>query len=101
MGSALHQLLYSLAIWGRETAFGGYRLRHSAIRALVTQAYVGRRSRVFRRELFHALRLIQSGVANDQRLRLSWAGAMGLTQFMLLKFNSLAYDLNRYGFKDV
>ena len=90
-----------LAIWGRETAFGGYRLRHNAIRTLVTQAYAGRRSRVFRRELFHALQLIQSGIANDQRLRSSWAGAIGLTQFMPSEYDSLAYDLNRDGFKDI
>ena len=90
-----------LAIWGRETAFGGYRLRHNAIRALVTQAYAGRRARVFRRELFHALQLIQSGIANDQRLRSSWAGAIGLTQFMPSEYDSLAYDLNRDGFKDI
>ena len=40
-----------LAIWGRETAYGGYRLRHDAIRALATQAYAGRRHEMFRREL--------------------------------------------------
>ncbi|MEM9107935.1 MAG: lytic murein transglycosylase, partial [Pseudomonadota bacterium] len=58
-----------LAIWGRETAFGGYRLRHNALRALVTQAYAGRRARVFRRELFYALKLVQAGIGNAARLR--------------------------------
>ena len=28
-----------LAIWGRETAYGGYKLPHDAIRVLATQAY--------------------------------------------------------------
>src|SRR5690606_597273 len=37
-----------LAIWGRETAFGKHQLRHSAIRVLATQAYVGRRKEMFR-----------------------------------------------------
>ena len=32
-----------LAIWGRETAFGGYKLPHNAIRVLATQGYYGRR----------------------------------------------------------
>src|SRR5262245_49334850 len=32
-----------LAIWARETAFGGYKLPHNAIRVLATQAYLGRR----------------------------------------------------------
>ena len=90
-----------LAIWGRETAFGGYRLRHNAIRALVTQAYAGRRARVFRRELLYALKLIQSGIANEARLRSSWAGAIGLTQFMPSEYDALAYDLDRDGFKDI
>jgi membrane-bound lytic murein transglycosylase B len=31
-----------LAIWGRETAFGGYKLPHSAIRVLATQGFYGR-----------------------------------------------------------
>ena len=30
-----------LAIWGRETAFGGHKLPHNAIRVLATQAYWG------------------------------------------------------------
>src|ERR1700751_4356114 len=28
-----------LAIWGRETAYGGHKLGHSAVRVLATQAY--------------------------------------------------------------
>src|SRR5262249_20003503 len=31
-----------LAIWGRETDFGHYKLPHSAIRVLATQAYTGK-----------------------------------------------------------
>ena len=37
-----------LAIWGRETAFGGYKLPHDALRVLATQAYTGRRKDMFR-----------------------------------------------------
>ena len=33
-----------LAIWGRETAYGGHKLPHDALRVLATQAYVGRRA---------------------------------------------------------
>jgi len=32
-----------LGIWGRETAFGAHKSAHYAIRALATQAYLGRR----------------------------------------------------------
>ncbi|MGI9423005.1 MAG: lytic murein transglycosylase, partial [Hyphomicrobiaceae bacterium] len=90
-----------LAIWGRETAFGGYKLPHNAIRVLATQAYIGRRSRVFRRELLYALKLIQDGIATKSQLRSSWAGAIGLTQFMPSEYQDLAYDLNRDGRKDI
>lgn len=90
-----------LAIWGRETAFGGYRLPHNAIRVLATQAYIGRRARMFRRELLHALKLIQDGVATKAQLRSSWAGAIGMTQFMPSEYATLAYDLDRDGRKDI
>src|SRR5439155_5652072 len=39
-----------LAIWGRETAFGGYKLPKNAITVLATQAYYGRRKDMFRQE---------------------------------------------------
>jgi len=70
-----------LAIWGRETAYGGYKPKHDAIRALATQAYVGRRKDFFRGELLSALRLLQDGMPRA-KMRASWAGAMGLTQFL-------------------
>jgi membrane-bound lytic murein transglycosylase B len=37
-----------LAIWGRETAFGGYKLPKNAITVLATQGYYGRRKDFFR-----------------------------------------------------
>src|SRR5262249_33146327 len=71
-----------LAIWGRETAFGTYRLPHYAIRALATEAYLGRRKELFRTELLSALKMLQDGVIAPEDLRSSWAGAMGLSQLM-------------------
>ncbi|MGI9479682.1 MAG: lytic murein transglycosylase [Hyphomicrobiaceae bacterium] len=90
-----------LAIWGRETAYGGYRLRHDAIRALATQAYVGRRHEMFRRELLFALKMLDDGVIKRQHFRASWAGAFGLTQFMPSEYEALAVDLDGDGRKDV
>ena len=74
-----------LAIWGRETAFGAHRLGHDAIRVLATQAYVGRRKELFRTELLHALKMLEDGVPRAD-MRSSWAGAMGLTQFLPTEF---------------
>lgn len=53
-----------LAIWGRETAFGTYKLPHDMLRVLATQAYLGRRKETFRTELVIALKLIQDGQLN-------------------------------------
>ncbi len=83
-----------LAIWGRETAFGKYKAKHDAIRVLATQAYTGRRKDLFRSELLFALRLIEDGRLKRSEMRASWAGAMGLTQFMPSEFYGSAIDLD-------
>jgi lytic murein transglycosylase len=90
-----------LAIWGRETAYGTHRLRHSAIRVLATQAYLGRRKELFRNELLYALRLIEQRIVAPGVLRSSWAGAIGLTQFMPSDYDRWAYDLDKDGHKDI
>lgn len=89
-----------LAIWGRETAFGKHRLPHDAITALATQAYLGRRKELFRTELLYALKMLEAGVARA-RMRASWAGAMGLTQFMPSEFFTHAGDADGDGKTDL
>lgn len=89
-----------LAIWGRETAFGTYKLPHDAIRVLATQAYFGRRKDVFRTELLAALKLLQNGIPRAT-MKASWAGAMGLTQFMPSEFATHGYDLDKDGKVDL
>ena len=89
-----------LAIWGRETAFGKHRLPHDAITVLATQAYLGRRKELFRNELLHALEMLQSGVPRAL-MRSSWAGAMGLTQFMPSEFLTHARDMDGDGKVDL
>ena len=70
-----------VAIWGRETAYGTHKLPHDAIRVLATQAFTGRRKDEFRLEILAALKMLQAGVPRA-KMRASWAGAVGLTQFM-------------------
>lgn len=89
-----------LAIWGRETAFGQHKLRHDAIRVLATLAYRGRRAELFRQELLAALKLLEEGVPR-KKMRSSWAGAMGLTQFMPSEFENYAKDFDGDGTADV
>jgi lytic murein transglycosylase len=79
-----------LAIWARETSFGDAKLPHDVLRVLATQAYAGRRKERFREEFLVALKMIQDGKLPPARRRSSWAGAMGLVQF-------LPSDYARYG----
>lgn len=89
-----------LAIWGRETAFGTYKLPHDSIRVLATLAYTGRRKELFRAEILAALRMLQTGVPRSL-MRSSWAGAVGLTQFMPTEFEPFARDMDGDGKKDI
>jgi len=89
-----------LAIWGRETAFGHHKLPHDAITVVATQAYLGRRKELFRNELIAALRMLESGIPRS-RMRASWAGAMGLTQFMPSEYFVHAHDLDGDGKADI
>jgi lytic murein transglycosylase len=86
-----------LAIWGRETAYGSHRLPHAAIRVLATQAYLGRRKEQFREEFLSALKMLQDGHAKLADMRSSWAGAMGLTQFLPSEFYRHGVDFDRDG----
>jgi len=70
-----------LAIWGRETDFGREKTPYDAIRVLATEAYLGKRKEMFRVELIAALKMLAVGVPRAD-LKSSWAGAVGLTQFM-------------------
>lgn len=89
-----------LAIWGRETAFGHHKLPHDAINVVATQAYLGRRKEMFRTELIAALKMLESGVPRSL-MRASWAGAMGLTQFMPSEYFKHAHDLDGDGKTDI
>ncbi|HEX2655433.1 MAG TPA: lytic murein transglycosylase, partial [Xanthobacteraceae bacterium] len=90
-----------LAIWGRETDFGAYRLPNNAFRVLGTQAYVGRRKEQFRQEFLLALKIVADGHAGIADMRSSWAGAMGLTQFLPSEFYKYAVDFDGDGRRDI
>jgi lytic murein transglycosylase len=89
-----------LAIWARETDFGGYKLPHDAVQVLATQAYVGQRKDFFRNEFLHALKMLQDGVPRAD-MRSSWGGAMGLTQFLPSEFYKYAVDFDHDGRADI
>jgi len=90
-----------LAIWGRETAFGSYKLPKHGITVLATQAYYGRRKDMFRQELLYAFKMLEEGHVKLADMKASWGGAMGLTQFLPSEFFKLAVDFDGDGKKDI
>jgi lytic murein transglycosylase len=90
-----------LAIWGRETDFGRYRLPYDLVRVLATQAYVGRRKDQYRNEFILALKILSDGVVKRPDLRASWAGATGLTQFLPSEFYKHGVDFDGDGRVDI
>jgi lytic murein transglycosylase len=90
-----------LAIWGRETAFGSYKLPKSAITVLATQGYYGRRKDFFQQELLYAFKMLEDGHIKLADMRSSWGGAMGLTQFLPSEFYKYAVDFDGDGKKDI
>ena len=89
-----------LAIWGRETDYGGEHQPHDAIQVLATQAFTGKRKDFFRNEFLYALKMLQDGVPRSE-LRSSWGGAMGLTQFLPSEFYKYAVDFDGDGKADI
>jgi lytic murein transglycosylase len=90
-----------LAIWGRETDFGGYKLPKNAITVLATQGYYGRRKDMFRQELLYALKMLEDREVTLADMRSSWGGAMGLTQFLPSEFYKYAVDFDGDGRKNI
>ena len=90
-----------LAIWARETGYGSAKMPYSAIRALATQAYLGRRKEQFREELLLALKIVQEGHVTLPAMRSSWAGAMGHPQILPSGFYKYAVDIDGDGKRDV
>ena len=90
-----------LAIWGRETDYGRYRLPYDLVRVLATQAYVGRRKDQYRTEFILALKILSDGVVKRPEMRASWAGATGLTQFLPSEFYKHGVDFDGDGRVDI
>jgi membrane-bound lytic murein transglycosylase B len=90
-----------VSIWGLESNFGKFAGVRPTIPALVTLAYDPRRGAMFRGELFHALDIVQRGDIELEKLRGSWAGALGQPQFMPSSYVKWAQDFDGDGRKDI
>jgi lytic murein transglycosylase len=90
-----------LAIFGRETDYGRSADTKSAIRVLATQAYLGKRKEKFQEEFLLALKILERGDVKLADMKSSWAGAMGLTQFMPSDYLKYAVDFDGDGHADI
>jgi lytic murein transglycosylase len=90
-----------LAIFGRESDFGRAADARNAIRVLATQAYLGRRKEQFRNEFLLALKILEQGQIKLADMKSSWAGAMGLTQFLPSDYLKYAVDFDGDGRADI
>jgi membrane-bound lytic murein transglycosylase B len=90
-----------VSVWGFESNFGRFSGVRPTIPALATLAYDERRSDLFRRELFSALEILNRGDIDLPRLKGSWAGAMGQTQFMPSSYLAFAQDFDGDGRRDI
>ena len=90
-----------LAIFGRETDYGRAKDGLSAIRVLATQAYLGKRKDKYREEFLLALKIAQDGRMRLSDMKSSWAGAMGLTQFLPSDYVKYAVDFDGDGRADI
>ncbi|MCM8556772.1 lytic murein transglycosylase [Sphingomicrobium sediminis] len=89
-----------LAIYGKETAYGAITGNFDLFEALGTLAWEGRRRDLFEPEFIAALKLLDQGHPRS-RLKGSWAGAAGKTQFMPTNILRLAADGDGDGDADI
>ncbi len=92
---------YLIAFWAMESNFGENTGSTPIIHALATLAFDARRADFFRAELLEALKILEKEQINPDKFLGSWAGAMGMTQFMPSTFNNYATDGDNDGKRDV
>lgn len=89
-----------LAAWGMESDFGRSRGDKDVIRSLATLAFLHKDDR-FVDELLSALVILEKHVLPRDRLRGSWAGAMGDPQFLPSAFLKYAVSYRGDRFPDI
>ncbi|MDV6227169.1 lytic murein transglycosylase [Nitratireductor aquimarinus] len=90
-----------LAVWGRESGFGGAKIPYDAFEVLGTKAFLATRKAMFREEVLAALEMVERRGVSTRAMRSSWAGAMGQPQFMPTSYLKYAVDGDGNGSADI
>ncbi|MBU2983068.1 lytic murein transglycosylase [Lentibacter algarum] len=90
-----------VAVWGLESFYGDLRGDYNVIEAMATLAYDGRRRDFFQKQLIAALKILQRGDTTASKMKGSWAGAMGHTQFIPTSYELFAVDFTGDGKRDI
>lgn len=89
------------SIWGLESAYGTIMGDDNMIDSLATLAVLGGRKTFGEQQLFGILDILSRGEVRKDQLFGSWAGAMGMTQFIPTTFRDYAVDYDNDGNKDL
>lgn len=92
---------YIIALWAVETRYGKHMGGQNIFEPLAMLSYDDRRSAFFKKQLMHALRMLDEGHAEMDQLNGSWAGATGQVQFIPTSFYKYAEDYNGDGRRDL
>ena len=90
-----------VAIWGLETGYGSFSGGKDVIRSLATLAHARYRDDFFRNELLAALEILEQEHITRDKMKGSWAGAMGQAQFIPSSFLKFAVDFSGDGRRDI
>jgi lytic murein transglycosylase len=90
-----------VAAWGMETDFGAAKGGKDIVRTLATLAYLRQDRELFRDEFIAALVILDKGTVPREKLKGSWAGAMGDPQFIPSAYLKYAASFDGTSFADI
>ena len=90
-----------LAFWGMESNYGDVKARHRLVDAFFTLIYDGRREKFFGEQLIALMKIADKNSLDINKIRGSWAGAMGHFQFIPTTLASYGVDGNSDGRVDI
>ena len=90
-----------VAVWGVESNYGQNFGSRALLESLGTLSCFGRRQKFFSGEFLAALSIIDEGSVAAEKMKGSWAGAFGHTQFMPSTYLRTAVDFDGDGRRDL